>query len=356
MYKQKSPRVAQAVLRRGKLSQSFYAFFVISLALSGGLASGAQAGPTKADPTKAGLTKGGELTVLGVQCSRVNELGIDKQENLRASMIRVGCGLEAGGDPDLFPASAEEGPALINDVNVNLITGPQNFPKVTQSESMVWATPDGSTIVINYNDSDSSPGNYSGVSVSVDSGATFTRLLPSPFATGHGANVGDPIVVYNVALGKWFAGDLVGGCGGQGIGLWTSTDGVTWTVGACAHNSSFDDRESMWVDNNRNSPHFGRMYVSVNDYARSQKIYVAYSDDGTTWSTPVQVSDTFVRNIQLTGSPDDVTVFVAGMDEGSGGVDMRQNIIYRSTDGGANWTGVNWGWGLHPPGPPGGGN
>src|SRR6202158_3197425 len=350
MYKQKSPRVAQAVLRRGKLSQSFYAFFVISLALSGGLASVAQAGPTKADPTKAGLTKGGELTVLGVQCSRVNELGIDKQENLRASMIRVGCGLEAGGDPDLFPASAEEGPALINDVNVNLITGPQNFPKVTQSESMVWATPDGSTIVINYNDSDSSPGNYSGVSVSVDSGATFTRLLPSPFATGPGTNVGDPIVVYNVALGKWFAGDLVSGCGGQGIGLWTSTDGLTWTVGACAHNSGSDDRESMWVDNNSSSPYFGRMYVSVNDFASGQRIFVAHSDDGTMWSAPVLVSTNFIRNIQLTGSPDDGTVFVAGMDEGSGGLDMRQNIIYRSTDGGATWTRIDIGARFAPPG------
>ncbi len=338
----KSPRVMPADLRPGKsaISHSFYAVFVISLALPGGLASVAQAGPVK----------GGEATVLGVQCARVNELGIDKQENLRASMIRVGCGLEAGGDPDLFPASEGEAPTLINDANVNTITGPQTFPKVTQSESMVWATPDGSTIVVNYNDSDTAGGNYSGVSVSIDSGATFTRLLPSPFATGHGTNFGDPIVVYNVRLGMWFAGDLATGCGGQGIGLWTSLDGVTWAAGACAHNSGNDDRESMWVDNNNNSPHFGRMYVSVNDYARGQRIYVAYSDDGTTWSSPVQVSDAFYRNIQLTGSPDDGTVFVAAMDEGSGGVDMRQNIIYRSTDGGATWTRINIGARFAPPG------
>jgi hypothetical protein len=322
------------------MSHSSYAVFVISLVFQGGLASVAQAGPTK----------DGSMTVLGVECARVNDLGIDKQENLRASLIRVGCGLEAGGDPDLFPANAGERPSAIDEANVNTITGADIFPKVTQSESMVWATPDGSTIVVNYNDSDTAGTNYSGVSVSVDSGATFTRLLPSPFATGHGTNFGDPIVVYNVALGMWFAGDLATGCGGQGIGLWTSRDGLTWATGACAHNSRNDDRESMWVDNNSASPYFGRMYVSVNDYASGQRIYVSYSDDGTTWSPAVQVSATFVRNIQLTGSPDDGTVFVAGMDEGTGGLDNRQNIIYRSTDGGANWTRIDIGARFAPPG------
>src|SRR5260370_32006279 len=87
----------------------------------------------------------------------------------------------------------------------------------------------------------------------------------------------------------------------------------------------------MWVDNNSSSPYCGRMYVSVNDFASGQRIFVAHSDDGTTWSAPVLVSTNFIRNIQLTGSPDDGTVFVAGMDEASGGVDMRQNIIYRPT-------------------------
>jgi hypothetical protein len=40
-----------------------------------------------------------------------------------------------------------------------------------------------------------------------------------------------------------------------------------WTPGACAHDGRFDDRESMWVDNNPSSPHYGRMYISWNDFA-----------------------------------------------------------------------------------------
>src|SRR5262249_50020424 len=197
---------------------------------------------------------------------------------------------------------------------------------------------------------------YWGVSVSFDGGNTFTRLLPAPFATGHGTNFGDPIVVYNNALSKWLGGDLGRGCGGQGIGLWTPTDAMTWTVGACAHSGGSDDRESMWVDNNAASPFYGRMYISWNNFAVSgSPIFVTYSDNGTTWSAPVRLNTggNFIRDIQLTGSPDDGgAVFVAGMDEGGGGVNMRTNWIYRSLDGGATWTAIQQGPPFGAPGQP----
>ena len=291
-------------------------------------------------------------TALGVPCSEIYQRGIDMQENLRATAIRVACGLDvpgsAGAEGVESDALDEGGPFA----NINVITGGETFPHVTQSESMVWSTPDGQTIVVNYNDSNTASANYSGVSVSVDGGQTFTRLLPAPFATGHGTNFGDPIVVYNNALGKWFAGDLATGCGGQGVGLWTSLDGMSWTVGACAHNGGADDRESMWVDNNAGSPFYGRMYISWNDFGAGQNIFVVRSDDGVTWSAPVRVqSGGFVRNIQLTGSPDDGgTVFIAGMDEGGGGVNNRINYIYRSLDGGVTWTQIQQGPPFAPPG------
>jgi hypothetical protein len=287
-------------------------------------------------------------TASGVPCSEIFERGIDKQENLRATLIRVQCGLDAPG------AAGPEGVGVdsVDDfTNIDVITGTETVPH-THSESMVWSTPDGQTVVVNYNDSNTAPSNYSGVSVSLDSGQTFTRILPAPFATGHGTNFGDPIVVYNNALGKFFAGDLATGCGGQGVGLWSSPDGMNWSVGACAHIGSSDDRESMWVDNNAGSPFFGRMYVSLNDFARGQNIFVTHSDDGTTWSAPVQVTTgTFIRNIQLTGSPDDGgTVFIFGMDEGGGGINNRINWAYRSLDGGQTWTAVQMGSPFAPPG------
>ena len=65
----------------------------------------------------------------------------------------------------------------------------------------------GQTIVVNYNANYANGSNYSGASYSSDGGATFTEIQPAPFASGHGTNYGDPLVVFNSKLGMFFAGD-----------------------------------------------------------------------------------------------------------------------------------------------------
>ena len=284
----------------------------------------------------------GAAGAAGPGCADLARHGVDRQTNLRAASLLLACGRAAGGSATAGAAGAslqQQPPAAaaLGGSDVDLITGADVFPHVTQSESFVWAH--AGTVVVNYNDSRNAPSNFSGVSVSTDGGATFRRLLPSPLATGHGTNFGDPIVVFNAKLGRWFAGDLATGCGGQGIGLWESTSPASsWTPGACAHDGFFDDRESMWVDNNPSSPHYGRMYISWNDFADGGSLVVTTSDDGRAWRAPVTLAPPFIRNVQLSGSPGtDGTVYVAAMDEGGGGFSTRQNIVYRSADGGATW-------------------
>jgi hypothetical protein len=147
---------------------------------------------------------------------------------------------------------------------------------------------------------------------------TFTRLCPNPFALGHGTNYGNPNVVYNKALCKWYTNFFATGCGGQGIVVWESNDAVTWTAGACAHSGVSDYGGSLWVDNNPGSLYYGRLYLSWNDnFAPAQGIYISYSDNGAEWSAPIQVTASSIRNVQVTGSPgSDGTVFIAGRDEG----------------------------------------
>ena len=61
------------------------------------------------------------------------------------------------------------------------------------------------------------------------------------------------------------------------------------------------------------------------------------TDGGLTWSAPVNVTTTFIRNVQITGDLATGAVYIAGMDEMGGGLTNRANKVYRSTDGGATW-------------------
>ncbi|HEX8219838.1 MAG TPA: hypothetical protein VF914_11605, partial [Chloroflexia bacterium] len=204
-------------------------------------------------------------------CSTIAARGIDRQTNARAARILAACG-EAGDSyksRDAFPNAVEQFRNSFRyggtDLTVNNYAA-DVYPKVTQAESTVWAN--GSTVVVHYNSSTHAPNCFAGISYSTDGGATFTQIEPNPLCSGHGINGGDPTLVYNKKLDRWFASDLAseGDCGGYGIGLWTSPDGIKWTVGACAHVGLDDDRQSHWSDNNIASPFYGRQYISFNNY------------------------------------------------------------------------------------------
>jgi hypothetical protein len=241
-----------------------------------------------------------QMTSEGVDCSQIHVLGIDKQENFRAGHVMIECGLLPGGDPsavnEQFEEEAPSGEQWLSPAApANILVSNRSCSSsssCTKSESMVWADSanGGQTVVDNYNDHNTTYNSYSGTSYSTNGGATFTEIQPPPFATGHGNNLGDPIVVFNAKLNTWFAGDLVAGgnCGAQGIGLWTSTNGQTWTTGSCPHVGTEDDRESLWVDNEPTSGMYGRMYISWGNYAvNAGALSLTHSDDGVTWSTPV---------------------------------------------------------------------
>ncbi len=342
--------------------QKNWRFIIPMLALLLGLAlsaGGAFAGVPATSPLKPAAEP--QVKTAPFNCARMKEMGIEKQMNFHASEILAACsGMkfqlpnDAPTNADLSVIAKSGNGKSVNpndyggtDRNASSSAGDGAYPKVTQSESMVWGH--GNTVVVNYNDSRTSPACYAGYSFSTDGGTTWTRpggaAGASPLCTGHGTNYGDPIVVWNDHLSAWFIGDLATGCGGQGIGMWTSPDGQTFTPSACAHSGTSDDRQSMWVDNAPTSPFYGRMYVSWNNFAAGQNIYVVYSDNGTTWSTPVQVqTGGFIRNVQDTGSPNgDGAVFIAGMNESGGGLSSRTNIMYRSTNGGAAWTAITMG-------------
>ena len=298
------------------------------------------------------------LVPAAFDCSKIKQLGIDRQENFRAGAIMIFCGLAKGGDPDAGVADSSAfsklvqnltAPLVFGGTDVDLITGTESFPNVTQSETFTTANPDDpNQVVVAYNDSrgrNFNPINISGASVSSDGGNTFTRLTKANGQSPFDNTLGDPVVLYHKPSGTWVTVWLDAACGGQGLGGYSSTtpeDPDSWTH-FCAFNEGSADRESGWADNNPSSPFFGRLYISWNDFNIGQGALMSIhsTDGGATWSSPATVINgaTFIRDVQITGDlAGSGTVYVAGMDEGGGGFPHNDtNLIFKSTDGGDTW-------------------
>src|SRR5207248_8936894 len=267
----------------------------------------------------------------GFDCSRIHELGIDKQENMRSGAIMIFCGQAEGGSASpggtfLHIAQKLLAPLAYGSTDLDLVTGPESYPNITQSETFCAVNPDNSNqIVVAFNDSrgrNVSPINISGASVSTDGGTTFTRLTTGSGQGPFSNTVGDPVILYNRPTGTWFTIWLDGGCGGQGLGGYKSTtpwNANSWTH-YCIHSSNNDDRESGWADNNPSSPFYGRMYTSWNDFnVGGGALFVRYStDNGLTWTNARQITTgtPFIRNVQITGDLVTGDVYIAGMNEG----------------------------------------
>ena len=282
----------------------------------------------------------------GFDCSKIHELGIDKQMNFQAGAIMIACGeAQGGGTSATSPLGAVTrfikkllSPLTYGGTDVELITGTETYPHVDQSTTFSWGNPDNpDQIVVAYIDT---RGSGSGASVSTDGGLTFTRLTlangQTPFP-----NTGTPSVLYNRPTATWYFVALDGGCSGLGgYKSTTPSDPNSWTH-YCIDTGSHD-KTSGWTDMNPSSPFYGRMYVSYNDFTRGENIFVRYStDNGNTWTDERQITNggPFVRNVQITGDLVTGDVYIAGMNEGGGGFPHNcNNLFYRSTDGGNTWT------------------
>src|SRR5581483_8652945 len=290
-------------------------------------------------------------------CSKIRQLGIDKMENFRAGAIRLFCGQAKGGDPDIALANSNAFSKLVQDLtaplvyggtDVDLVTGTESFPNITQSETFSTANPDKpNEVIVAYNDSrgvNANPLVISSISISTDGGTTFTRVTNANGQSPFPNTFGDPVILYNRPTQTWFTVWLDGN-GSCTLGGFKSTDPGdpnSWTH-FCVHSNGGDDRESGWADNDPGSPFFGNMYVSWNDFnvGAGALVVSRSTDNGSTWRSAITVANTgtFIRDVQITGDmAGSGAIYIAGMDEGGGGFPHNdKNLIFKSTDGGATW-------------------
>jgi len=317
-------RVEEDAMRRTALVPSLIA---TSLALAAPLAPGFAAVSPEPD---------------AAQCEQLARHHIDQQAGPRAALLAAIC---SGRAPELppelpRPEGIRRSIEAFGGSDINLVTGTETLPMVTQAGSSVGGH--GDEIVAVYNDTLDAPLSYSGISVSVDGGANFTRLSPDPFTTVFAGDAGSPAVAWDELGATWTAAVLSTACGGQGIGLMSSStpaDPASWVAEPCAHTGTADDRPILWIDNNPASAFYGRRYLAFNDFAAGGALKLLYFDAGT-WNEVV-VTPSFIRNVHLTGSRGaDGTIFVFGMNEGGGAGNSRSNMVYRSITGGATWTAV----------------
>jgi len=83
----------------------------------------------------------------GFDCSKIYEKGINRQESLGAGRIMIACGEATGGSATAYPAFARlfnkvTAPLAYGAADVDLITGTEHFPNITQSETYSTANPD----------------------------------------------------------------------------------------------------------------------------------------------------------------------------------------------------------------------
>src|SRR5438034_8239368 len=92
-------------------------------------------------------------------CSKIHELGIDKQENMRAGAIMIYCGEAQGGAASPGHSFSRLVQTLLTPLaygttDVDLVTGAEISPNVTPSETFTASNPDNrNQIVVAYNDS-----------------------------------------------------------------------------------------------------------------------------------------------------------------------------------------------------------
>jgi hypothetical protein len=216
----------------------------------------------------------------------------------------------------------------------------------TQVEPDTFAS--GSTVVSAFQSGRFFDGGSSdiGWATSQDKGQTWVNgFLPSTTVNstpaGPYARISDPAVGYDAKHGVWLIASLGIGSQGNGLAVLVSRSkdgGLTWGAPvAVSTTTGFYDKTWIACDNTATSPNYGNCYATWDDANNFDLLMAsASSDGGLTWGPKRSPSD---GSSGLGGQPlaqPGGTVIVPFLSALADEIDA-----YRTTDGGASWTGAS---------------
>lgn len=167
-----------------------------------------------------------------------------------------------------------------------------SLTNVTESENSVFVDPNNANYILNSNNSTS----WSGGTVGTLYGANYFQSSNggntwggTPNGAG-GSNSGDPAAAIGLN-GREYV-NYISGAGGQGVAY--SDNGTSWSTATLAPNpGSLADKNHMWIDNSPTSPYEGYLYCAWTDFGGSNNNNIVISrstNDGVSWSSLINLS------------------------------------------------------------------
>ncbi|HZK75450.1 MAG TPA: sialidase family protein, partial [Candidatus Kapabacteria bacterium] len=189
--------------------------------------------------------------------------------------------------------------------------------------------------------------------LSTNAGVSWKTYRLPKYSDQGAAPWGDPMIISDNGGTFYYAFlliDLNGPGGLSDLMVAHSTDGKNWmlgkpVVGNTADSAGMEDKETIAIDRDLRSPHYGRLYIAWTEYkyvdttnSYDAAHLFAYSDNkGTTWSTPVAFTQTYgyfaLLRVGAFG-----TVVIASMTNDDSTVGIHGLTI--STDGGNSFADV----------------
>lgn len=167
-----------------------------------------------------------------------------------------------------------------------------DLTNLTESENSVFIDPNDNQYILNSNNSTG----WDGSSYTDLYGANYFQSSTGGSTWGGsyqgagGSNSGDPTTAIGLN-GRQYV-NFISDPGGQGIAY--SDNGTTWSTATVAPNpGSLADKNHMWIDNSPLSPYEGNLYTAWTDFGGTDDSEIKINrstNDGVTWSTPVNIS------------------------------------------------------------------